>query len=70
MKFACLIYNDATKLAGLSEADQLAAIVAEHEAGGAWKAELEKAGHLVYCSELQQQEERLRAEVERRMPTK
>src|SRR5262249_54775934 len=45
MKYACLVYHDASKLTGLSEAEQLAAILAECEAAGAWRAELEKGGH-------------------------
>jgi hypothetical protein len=53
MKYACLVYHDATKLADLSEAEQLAAIVAECEAAGAWRAELEKGGHHVLSVGLQ-----------------
>jgi hypothetical protein len=53
MKYACLVYHDPTKLADLSEAEQLAAIIAECEAAGAWKAEVEKGGHLVYSAGLQ-----------------
>jgi hypothetical protein len=53
MKFACLIYHNASKVADLSEAEQLAAILAECEAAGAWKAELEKGGHHVLSLGLQ-----------------
>jgi len=53
MKYACLVYNDATKLADLSEEQQLAAIVAECEAAGAWVAELDKGGHHVFSAGLQ-----------------
>jgi hypothetical protein len=53
MKFACLVYHDATKVADLSEEQQVAAIVAECEAAGAWAAELEKGGHHVFSAGLQ-----------------
>lgn len=53
MKFACLVYNDASKVAGLSEAEQLAAILPECEAAAAWRAELEKGGHYVFSAGLQ-----------------
>ena len=53
MKYACLAYHDASKLAGLSEAEQLAAILAECEAAAAWKAELEKRGQHVFSAGLQ-----------------
>jgi hypothetical protein len=53
MKYACLVYHDASKLADLSEAEQLAAILAECEAAGAWKAELEKGRHHVFSAGLQ-----------------
>src|SRR5260370_790053 len=53
MKYACLVYHDVKKLADLSEAKQLAAIIAECEAAGAWRAELEKGGHHVFSAGLQ-----------------
>jgi hypothetical protein len=53
MKYACLVYHDTTKVADLSEEQQLAAIVAECEAAGAWVAELEKGGHHVFSAGLQ-----------------
>ena len=53
MKYACLVYHDARKLADLSEAEQLAAILAECEAAGAWRTELEKGGHHVFSAGLQ-----------------
>jgi hypothetical protein len=53
MKYACLVYNNPEKLAGLSEAQQLAAILAECRAANAWKAELEKGGHHVVSAGLQ-----------------
>ena len=53
MKFACLVYHDESKVADLSEAEQLAAIVAECNAASAWKAELEKGGHHVFSVGLQ-----------------
>ena len=53
MKYACLVYHDATKTAHLSEAEQLAAIVAECEAAGAWAAELQRGGHHVFSAGLQ-----------------
>jgi hypothetical protein len=53
LKYACLVYHDATKGAGLSEEEQLAAILPECEAAGAWRAELERGGHLVFAAGLQ-----------------
>ncbi len=53
MKYACLVYHDATKVADLSEEQKLAAIVAECEAAGAWVAELDKGGHHVFSAGLQ-----------------
>ena len=53
MKFACMIYNDATKVADLSEAEKLAAILVECTAAGAWVAELQKGGHHVFSAGLQ-----------------
>ncbi len=53
MQYACLVYHDPQKLAHLSEAEQLTAILAECEAAGAWKAELEKSGHHVFSAGLQ-----------------
>jgi hypothetical protein len=53
MKYACLVYHDPSKIAGLSEAEQLAAILAECEAAGAWGAGLEKGGHHVFSAGLQ-----------------
>jgi hypothetical protein len=53
MKYACLAYHDASKVANLSEAERLAAIVAECEAAAAWKADLEKGGHHVLSVGLQ-----------------
>lgn len=53
MKYACLVYHDASKVADLPEAEQLAAIVAECEAAGAWHAEVEKGGHHVFSAGLQ-----------------
>ncbi len=53
MQYACLVYHDPQKLARLSEAEQLAAILAECEAAGAWRAELEKGGHHVFSAGLQ-----------------
>jgi hypothetical protein len=53
MKYACLVYHDPEKLTSLSEAEQLAAILAECEAAGAWRAELEKGGHHVFSAGLQ-----------------
>jgi hypothetical protein len=53
MKYACLVYHDPEKLAGLSEAEQLAAILAECEAAGAWQAELQRGGHHVFSVGLQ-----------------
>ena len=53
MKYACLVYHEAEPVTDLSEAEQLAAIVAACEAAGAWKAELEKTGHLVFSAGLQ-----------------
>jgi hypothetical protein len=53
MKYACLVYHDATPVAGPSEAEQLAAIVAACEAAAAWKAELQKGGHHVFSAGLQ-----------------
>src|SRR6516164_6290332 len=37
MKYACLVYHDANKAADLPEEEQLAAIITECEAAGAWK---------------------------------
>jgi hypothetical protein len=53
MKFACLVYHDATPVADLSEAEQLNAILAECKAAAAWMAELEKGGHHVFTVGLQ-----------------
>ncbi|HLJ91830.1 MAG TPA: YciI family protein [Gemmataceae bacterium] len=53
MKYACLVYHEADKVARLSEAEQLAAILAECEAASLWKAELEQGGHHVYSAGLQ-----------------
>jgi hypothetical protein len=53
MKYACLVYHDPKQMAELSESEQLAAIIAECEAAVAWKAELEKTGHLVFSAGLQ-----------------
>jgi hypothetical protein len=53
MKYACLVYHDPRKLADLPESEQLAAIVAECEAAGAWKAELEKGARHVFSAGLQ-----------------
>ena len=53
MKYACLVYHDASKVADLSDAEQLAAIVAACESAGAWRAELEKGGHHVFSAGLQ-----------------
>jgi hypothetical protein len=53
MKYACLVYHDATKVADLPEAEQLAAIIAECAAAGAWKADLEKGGHHLFSAGLQ-----------------
>jgi hypothetical protein len=53
MKYACLVYHDPSKVADLTEAERLAAILAECEAAGAWKAELEKRGHHVLSVGLQ-----------------
>jgi hypothetical protein len=52
MKYACLVYHEAKKVTDLSEAE-LAAILAECEAAGAWKEELEKGGHHVFSAGLQ-----------------
>jgi hypothetical protein len=51
MKYACLIYHEAKKEEP-SEAE-LAAIVGECEAAGAWMAELERGGHHVFSAGLQ-----------------
>jgi hypothetical protein len=53
MRYACLVYHDPKKVADLSEAEQLAAILAECEAARAWRAELEKGGHHVLSVGLQ-----------------
>jgi hypothetical protein len=53
MRYACLVYHDPKKVAGLSEAEQLAAILAACEAAVAWRAELEKGGHHVFSVGLQ-----------------
>ena len=53
MKYACLVYQDPSKLAGMSEAQQLAAIGAACAVCDAWKVELEKSGRLVFCAGLQ-----------------
>src|SRR4051794_23429329 len=53
MKFACIIYQDGSTLAGLTEAEQLAAIAAECKAAEVWKADLEKSGRCVFCAGLQ-----------------
>jgi hypothetical protein len=53
MKFACLVYQNESKIAHLSEADQLKAILAECEAAGAWNAELHKSGRHVFSAGLQ-----------------
>src|SRR5262249_48132460 len=53
MRYACLVYHDPKKVADLSEAEQLAAILAECEAADAWRAELEKGGHHVFSAGLQ-----------------
>jgi hypothetical protein len=53
MKYACLVYHDASKVANLSEAEQLAAILPECAAAIAWRAELERGGHLVFSAGLQ-----------------
>jgi hypothetical protein len=53
MKYACLVYHDANKAADLPEEEQLAAIITECEAAGAWKAELENGGHHVFSAGLQ-----------------
>jgi hypothetical protein len=53
MKYACLVYHDATKIAGLPEDEQLAAIIAECKAADAWRGELKKGGHFVFAAGLQ-----------------
>jgi hypothetical protein len=53
MKYACLVYHDATAVADLSEPEQLTAILAECKAAAAWMAELEKGGHHVFTAGLQ-----------------
>jgi hypothetical protein len=53
MKYACLVYHDPQKLAGLPESEQLAAIVAECAAASAWQAELANGGHHVFSAGLQ-----------------
>jgi len=53
MKFACLVYQNESKIAHLPEADKLKAILAECEAAGAWNAELQKGGHHVFTAGLQ-----------------
>jgi hypothetical protein len=53
MKYACLVYPDASKLAGLSETEQLAAILHECEAAAAWNLEIVKGGHHVFTAQLQ-----------------
>jgi hypothetical protein len=53
MRYACLVYHDPKNVAELSEAEKLAAIVAECEAANAWRAELQKGGHHVFSAGLQ-----------------
>jgi hypothetical protein len=53
MQYVCLVYHDATKLAELSQAEQLAAITAECRAADTWRAELQKGGHHVFTAGLQ-----------------
>jgi hypothetical protein len=53
MKYACLVYHDATKIAGLPEDEQLAAIIAECKAADAWRGALKKGGHFVFAAGLQ-----------------
>jgi hypothetical protein len=53
MRYACLVYHGAEPITDVSEAEQLAAIVAACDAAGAWKAELEKGGHHVFTAGLQ-----------------
>jgi len=53
MKYACLVYIDEKKLESLSEAEQLAAIVADCDAAITWEAELKKNGHHVFSAGLQ-----------------
>src|SRR6516164_5392361 len=53
MKYACLVYPDPGKLAGLSETEQLAAILAECESASAWNAEMVKRDHHVFTGQLQ-----------------
>jgi len=53
MKFACLVYQDETSLDALSEAEQLAAIVAECGAASAWAEELQQGGRHVFSAGLQ-----------------
>jgi len=53
MRYACLVYHDPTKLAELPEAEKIAAIVAECEAAAAWRAEMQRGGHLVLSAGLQ-----------------
>ena len=52
MKYACLFYHEEKRLDALSEAE-LAAIVSECLAAGAWVAEIEKGGHHVFSAGLQ-----------------
>lgn len=53
MKFAILVYQDETALAGLSESDKLAAIVAQCEMASAWSDEIKKSGRCISCVGLQ-----------------
>jgi hypothetical protein len=53
MKYACLIYQEEQKLEGLSEAEQLAAILADCAAAAAWVEELKRGGHHVFSAGLQ-----------------
>jgi hypothetical protein len=53
MKFACMVYNDGSKLAHLPEADQLKAIMAECKAAVLWRRELEESGRHVFSAGLQ-----------------
>jgi hypothetical protein len=53
MRYACLVYNDGSKIAHLSEAEQLTAILAECEAAVRWRAEMESSGHLVFSAGLE-----------------
>jgi hypothetical protein len=53
MKFACLVYQNESKIAHLPEADKIKAILAECEAAGAWNLELQKGGHHVFTAGLQ-----------------